>query len=209
MTEGRCVCSLDDWLAHCCKSISAVCISPACVFSEVILSLPIHQTHPYWKLSTAHRSKCVNECRLLETPPGYISDCWGSLEPSLWAWQTDINRRGINEHPPPPQMLHSLTNAFDGIPWVTSFCVLLPGSPPIDCEHSGSSELQKTTKMTRRSDSYLPVPGEDKNPDVEFVTAKAQSNESIVRDCIFLLAVSVNNVCACVCPALWQCLRVI
>lgn len=35
--------------------------------------------------------------------------------------------------------------------------------------------------MMRRSDNYLPVPGEEKNLDVAFISTKPRSNESIVR----------------------------
>lgn len=65
--------------------------------------------------------------------------------------------------------------------------MLLSGSLPDPCEDSGSSALQMTSKKTRRSDTYLPVPGDEKTPDVEFVNPKAKSKESIVRDCAFLL----------------------
>lgn len=50
-----------------------------------------------------------------------------------------------------------------------------------------------TTKMTKRNDTYLPVPGDEKTPDVEFVKPKAKSNESIVRNCVFLLAIGLFN----------------
>ncbi|TNM90528.1 hypothetical protein fugu_002817, partial [Takifugu bimaculatus] len=53
------------------------------------------------------------------------------------------------------------------------------GSPPRASEHPGSSALQKNLNMTRRSDSYLPVPGEEKSLDVEFVKSEAKSHESI------------------------------
>lgn len=62
---------------------------------------------------------------------------------------------------------------------------LCAGSPPLACERSSSSGLQKNIDMTRRSDSYLPVPGEEKSPDVEFVNSKAKNNESIVRAACF------------------------
>lgn len=101
--QGRCVCSLDDWLTYCFKSISAVCSSCACVFSEVILSLPIHQTHPYWKLSTAHRSKCVNECRLLKTPPGCISDFGVVSSPPYEPDKRTLTGGGSMSTPRPPR----------------------------------------------------------------------------------------------------------
>ncbi|XP_044052696.1 anoctamin-1a isoform X2 [Siniperca chuatsi] len=52
-----------------------------------------------------------------------------------------------------------------------------PGFPPLVCEHSGS--LQQEDPAMKRSDNYLPVPGEEKNLDVDFVNIKARSNESI------------------------------
>lgn len=66
--------------------------------------------------------------------------------------------------------------------------MLLSGSLPAPCEDLGSSALQTTTKMAKQSDTYLPVPGDEKTPDEEFVNPKAERNESIVRDCLFLLA---------------------
>lgn len=63
--------------------------------------------------------------------------------------------------------------------------MLLSGSFP---EDSGSSALQTTTKMASKSGTYLPVPGDEKTPDEEFVNPKAESKESIVRDRVFLLA---------------------
>lgn len=65
---------------------------------------------------------------------------------------------------------------------LNNFSVLLSGSLPVPCEDSGSSALQTAAKMTRRNDTYLPVPGEEKTPDVEFGSPKAKGNESIVRD---------------------------
>nr|XP_046239776.1 anoctamin-1a isoform X2 [Scatophagus argus] len=50
-----------------------------------------------------------------------------------------------------------------------------PGSPP--CEPLGTA--QQEPAMMRRSDNYLPVPGEEKNLDVDFVDTKARSNDSI------------------------------
>ncbi|XP_023281325.1 anoctamin-1-like isoform X1 [Seriola lalandi dorsalis] len=47
-----------------------------------------------------------------------------------------------------------------------------PGSPPLAREHSGSLQ-QDEPAMMRRSDNYLPVPGEEKNLDVD------RSSESI------------------------------
>lgn len=66
--------------------------------------------------------------------------------------------------------------------------MLLSGSLRVLSQDSGSSALQMTTRMAIKSDAYLPVPGDEKTPDVEFVNPKAQMNESIVRDGIFLLA---------------------
>lgn len=60
--------------------------------------------------------------------------------------------------------------------------VSLPGSPPLACDGQVQEEC---TIMTRRND-YLPVPGEEKNLNVDFVS-KAKSNESIVRDRILIL----------------------
>ncbi|XP_069034031.1 anoctamin-1a isoform X2 [Embiotoca jacksoni] len=58
------------------------------------------------------------------------------------------------------------------------------GSPPFSCEHSGSQQQQEEQQeqesaTMRRNDHYLPVPGEEKNLDVDFVNAKARGNESI------------------------------
>uniref|UniRef100_A0AAQ5ZUZ0 Anoctamin n=1 Tax=Amphiprion ocellaris TaxID=80972 RepID=A0AAQ5ZUZ0_AMPOC len=53
------------------------------------------------------------------------------------------------------------------------------GSPPFSsCEYSRSPELEEPAKM-RRNDNYLPVPGEEKNLDVDFTSTKPRSNESI------------------------------
>ncbi|KAK1891557.1 putative protein FAM241A [Dissostichus eleginoides] len=54
-----------------------------------------------------------------------------------------------------------------------------PGSPALAREHSGSPQQEVSASM-RRNDNYLPVPGEEKNLDVDFNTT-ARSNESIVR----------------------------
>ncbi|XP_030269721.1 anoctamin-1a isoform X2 [Sparus aurata] len=52
-----------------------------------------------------------------------------------------------------------------------------PDTPPLACERSGS--LQKEgPDMMRRNDNYLPVPGEDKNLDVDF-NSTSKSKESI------------------------------
>lgn len=40
--------------------------------------------------------------------------------------------------------------------------------------------------MTRRTDSYLPVPGEEKNLDLDFIS-KAKSGESMVRNCVLVI----------------------
>ncbi|XP_010747651.2 anoctamin-1a isoform X1 [Larimichthys crocea] len=53
-----------------------------------------------------------------------------------------------------------------------------PGCPPLACEHSSSPQQEESTMM-RRSDNYLPVPGEEKNLDVAFISTKPRSNESI------------------------------
>ncbi|XP_059206588.1 anoctamin-1-like [Centropristis striata] len=50
-----------------------------------------------------------------------------------------------------------------------------PGSPALACEHSGSPQQEEPGTM-RRNDNYLPVPGEEKNMNVDF---KARSSESI------------------------------
>ncbi len=42
--------------------------------------------------------------------------------------------------------------------------------------------------MMKRNDNYLPVPGEEKNLDVDFVNTKARVNESIVRQTTFKLS---------------------
>ncbi|KAK5935927.1 hypothetical protein CgunFtcFv8_021240 [Champsocephalus gunnari] len=54
-----------------------------------------------------------------------------------------------------------------------------PGSPSRAREHSGSPQQEVSGGM-RRNDNYLPVPGEEKNLDVDLNTT-ARSNESIVR----------------------------
>lgn len=64
--------------------------------------------------------------------------------------------------------------------------VSLPGSPPLACDHPDGQVQEERTIMTRRNDNYLPVPGEEKNLDVDFIS-KAKNNESIVRDCIFVI----------------------
>lgn len=51
-------------------------------------------------------------------------------------------------------------------------------------ERSGSPLQQENATVMMRSDSYLPVPKEEKNPDRDLVGTKARNNESIVRDCI-------------------------
>ncbi|XP_034054730.1 anoctamin-1a isoform X2 [Gymnodraco acuticeps] len=51
-----------------------------------------------------------------------------------------------------------------------------PGSPALAREHSGSPQQEVSGSM-RRNDNYLPVPGEEKNLDVDNTTAR--SNESI------------------------------
>ncbi|KAG7221786.1 hypothetical protein INR49_028860 [Caranx melampygus] len=53
-----------------------------------------------------------------------------------------------------------------------------PGSPPLACEHTGSLQQEKPGIM-RRIDNYLPVPGEEKNLDADFVNTKDRSSESI------------------------------
>ncbi|XP_029283068.1 anoctamin-1-like [Cottoperca gobio] len=53
-----------------------------------------------------------------------------------------------------------------------------PGSPALACEHSGSPQQEVPTTM-RRNDNYLPVPGEEKRPDVDLVNTNARSNVSI------------------------------
>ncbi|XP_034723614.1 anoctamin-1a isoform X3 [Etheostoma cragini] len=53
-----------------------------------------------------------------------------------------------------------------------------PGSPALACEHYGSPQQEVTATM-RRNDSYLPVPGEEKSLDVDFVNTKDGSDESI------------------------------
>ncbi|XP_033961850.1 anoctamin-1a isoform X1 [Pseudochaenichthys georgianus] len=52
-----------------------------------------------------------------------------------------------------------------------------PGSPALAHEHSGSPQQEVSGGM-RRNDNYLPVPGEEKNLDVDLNTT-ARSNESI------------------------------
>lgn len=64
--------------------------------------------------------------------------------------------------------------------------VSLPGSPPLACDHPDSQVQEERTIMTRRNDNYLPVPGEEKNLDADFIS-KSKSNESIVRDCILVI----------------------
>lgn len=61
-----------------------------------------------------------------------------------------------------------------------------PGSPPLACDHPDGQVQEERTIMTRRNDNYLPVPGEEKNLDLDFIS-KAKNNESIVRDCILIL----------------------
>nr|XP_020469368.1 anoctamin-1 isoform X2 [Monopterus albus] len=53
-----------------------------------------------------------------------------------------------------------------------------PGSPSLACEHSGSQQ-QKNLAMLKRTDNYLPVPGGEKKPEVNFVNTKAKGDESI------------------------------
>nr|XP_019935341.1 PREDICTED: anoctamin-1 [Paralichthys olivaceus] len=53
-----------------------------------------------------------------------------------------------------------------------------PGSPPLVSDHSGSPSQEEPTMM-RRTDSYWPVPGEEKNLDMDFVNTNARSSESI------------------------------
>lgn len=53
------------------------------------------------------------------------------------------------------------------------------GSPSA-LANSGSQLQEKHTTMTRRNDTYLPVPGEEKNLDTDFIS-KAKSGESVVR----------------------------
>lgn len=57
--------------------------------------------------------------------------------------------------------------------------VFLPGPPPLASEHSGSPQQKEPTTM-RMGDTYQPVPGEDKNPDVDFVNASSRSKQSMV-----------------------------
>lgn len=61
--------------------------------------------------------------------------------------------------------------------------VFLLGSSPLARDHFGSLQ-QEEPNMTRRSDDYLPVPGEDKNLGVDLVNIKPRTNESIVRNYI-------------------------
>lgn len=56
----------------------------------------------------------------------------------------------------------------------------LPGSPPLARPHSGSLSPEEPTMM-RRNDNYWPVPGEEKNLDLDFVNSNARSSDSIVR----------------------------
>ncbi|XP_045888564.1 anoctamin-1a isoform X4 [Micropterus dolomieu] len=53
-----------------------------------------------------------------------------------------------------------------------------PGSPPLAYEHSGSPQQEEPAVM-RGSDNYQPIPGEEKNLDVDFVNTETKSNESI------------------------------
>ncbi|XP_049451168.1 anoctamin-1a isoform X1 [Epinephelus fuscoguttatus] len=53
-----------------------------------------------------------------------------------------------------------------------------PGSPPLAREHSGSPQQEEPATMNRNS-SYLPVPGDENNLDVDFENTKPRSNESI------------------------------
>ncbi|XP_075907912.1 anoctamin-1a isoform X2 [Nelusetta ayraudi] len=57
-------------------------------------------------------------------------------------------------------------------------CADETGSPPSAYANSGSQLQEKHTTMTRRTDSYLPVPGEEKNLDLDFIS-KAKSGESM------------------------------
>ncbi|XP_029000044.1 anoctamin-1a isoform X2 [Betta splendens] len=50
------------------------------------------------------------------------------------------------------------------------------GSPPLLCEHS-PQQNEPTTMRT--GDTYQPVPGEDKNPDMDFVNTSSKSKQSI------------------------------
>uniref|UniRef100_A0AAQ4QX80 Anoctamin n=1 Tax=Gasterosteus aculeatus aculeatus TaxID=481459 RepID=A0AAQ4QX80_GASAC len=53
-----------------------------------------------------------------------------------------------------------------------------PGSPALACERSCSPQ-RKVSGTMRRNDNYLPVAGEEKNMDVDFINTDAMSNESI------------------------------
>ncbi|XP_035484397.1 anoctamin-1a isoform X2 [Scophthalmus maximus] len=53
-----------------------------------------------------------------------------------------------------------------------------PGSPPLARPHSGSLSPEEPTMM-RRNDNYWPVPGEEKNLDLDFVNSNARSSDSI------------------------------
>lgn len=51
----------------------------------------------------------------------------------------------------------------------------------------GGQLQEKQTTMTRRNDSYLPVPGDEKNLDSDFIS-KAKSGESVVRYCVRVIS---------------------
>ncbi|KAF3833216.1 hypothetical protein F7725_026881 [Dissostichus mawsoni] len=80
-----------------------------------------------------------------------------SRSPAASPWAERLHLKRPETFPPPP--------------------CLPPGSPALAREHSGSPQQEVSASM-RRNDNYLPVPGEEKNLDVDFNTT-ARSNESI------------------------------
>lgn len=65
-------------------------------------------------------------------------------------------------------------------------CFSVSGSPPSAYANSGGQLQEKHTTMTRRTDSYLPVPGEEKNLEMDFIS-KAKSGESMVRNGVLVI----------------------
>lgn len=82
---------------------------------------------------------------------------------------------------------HSCMHLFVLVKWfcvaiVTNHMPFFVSDSPSAHANSGGQLQEKHTTMTRRNDSYLPVPSEEKNLDSDFIS-KAKIGESVVRCC--------------------------
>lgn len=82
---------------------------------------------------------------------------------------------------------------MDSVVFTELMPVPLPGSTPPAREHSDSPQQEPTTMKT--GDTYQPVPGEDKNPDLDFADTSSRSKESIVRHSIHVKQVLYSQNC--------------